>query len=221
MNIYKPYTYLIGWSKYNKWYYGVKFAKNCNPQDFWKKYFTSSKKVKQFRKKYGEPDIIQIRKTFKEANSARLWEHKVLRRLKVLCNEKWLNESDSISIPSQKGVNKSETHKQKISISNIGKHSTEHALYASECARIKNTGRKRPEHGILIKELWENGVYKLLKGESHPAYGKPKTEEHKKNLSKSTKYRQKACCIKCHKPNDNYIHEGIWLCHLANHHRNC
>jgi hypothetical protein len=91
MIIYKPYTYLIGWSKHNKWYYGVRYAKNCNPNDLWIKYFTSSKKVKEFRELYGEPDIKQIRKTFDNDKSAKLWEDKVLRRMEVHLNEKFLN----------------------------------------------------------------------------------------------------------------------------------
>ncbi len=64
MSIYIPYTYIIGWSLYNKYYYGVRYAKNCNPNDLWKTYFTSSKYVKEFRNNHGEPDIIQVRKTF-------------------------------------------------------------------------------------------------------------------------------------------------------------
>lgn len=49
-----PYTYLIGWSKLNKWYYGSRTAKNCHPSELWIKYFTSSKFVKEFRRLYGE-----------------------------------------------------------------------------------------------------------------------------------------------------------------------
>ena len=37
-----PYTYLIGWSKLDKWYYGCRYGINCHPDDFWKTYFTSS-----------------------------------------------------------------------------------------------------------------------------------------------------------------------------------
>ena len=91
MNIYRPYTYLIGWSKHNQWYYGVRYAKNCNPKDLWVKYFTSSKKVKEFCNEYGDPDIIQIRKTFTNPEMAKLWEDKVLRRMKVQSNDKFLN----------------------------------------------------------------------------------------------------------------------------------
>ncbi|MFA6198816.1 MAG: hypothetical protein WC679_00165 [Bacteroidales bacterium] len=61
---FKPYTYLIGWSTMNKFYYGVQYNKKANPDDLWKSYFTSSKIVQQFRKEFGEPDIIQFRKVF-------------------------------------------------------------------------------------------------------------------------------------------------------------
>jgi len=86
-----PYTYLIGWTKLGKFYYGVKFGRNCDPKTFWKNYFTSSKKVHELIKSAGDPDIIQIRKTFSSQKKAILWETKVLKRMKVLTNERWLN----------------------------------------------------------------------------------------------------------------------------------
>ena len=93
-----PYTYLIGWSKQNKFYYGVRYARNCDPSELWVTYKTSSKHVKNFISKHGNPDIIQIRKTFNTPDAARLWEHKVLRRLKVTSNDKYINQTDNISI---------------------------------------------------------------------------------------------------------------------------
>ncbi len=66
MNI--PYTYLIGWSKLNKWYYGCRCAQHCHPNDLWIKYFTSSLYVRQFRKLHGEPDVIKVRKIFQSIN---------------------------------------------------------------------------------------------------------------------------------------------------------
>jgi len=81
MNIYTPYTYLIGWSAQNKYYYGAKWAKNCNPKDLWVTYFTSSIHVKQFREQYGEPDVVQVRKCFKTKTEAHEWEAKVLSRI--------------------------------------------------------------------------------------------------------------------------------------------
>jgi len=93
-----PYTYFIGWSKHNKFYYGVRYAKNSNPKELWITYFTSSKHVKNYSAKYGNPDIIQIRKIFKNPDEARLWENRVLKRLKVVNNSKYLNATDNIAI---------------------------------------------------------------------------------------------------------------------------
>ena len=120
-NIYTPYTYLIGWSAHNKWYYGVRYAKGCHPSDLWVKYFTSSDKVKEFRQIYGEPDVIQIRKTFTTHDKARHHEGVVLRRLRVLNEEKWINECFistklNCKVPGSKsGVPKSDEHRRKIS----------------------------------------------------------------------------------------------------------
>ena len=89
---YKPYTYLIGWSHLQKYYYGVRFAKKTTPEDFWVTYFTSSKEVDKYRKLHGEPDILQVRKVFNTREDAIRWEQRVLQKLNVLKEEKWLNK---------------------------------------------------------------------------------------------------------------------------------
>lgn len=43
-----PYTYLIGWTEHNIWYYGVRYAIGCNPKELFLSYFTSSEYVKDF-----------------------------------------------------------------------------------------------------------------------------------------------------------------------------
>lgn len=93
-----PYTYLIGWSTHNKWYYGARYGKNCHPSDLWVKYFTSSNYVKKFRADFGEPDIIQIRKTFSTVEQCCLWEESVLRKLDCPSNSSWLNASRYIGL---------------------------------------------------------------------------------------------------------------------------
>jgi len=103
MTIYTPYTYLIGWSHLNKWYYGVRTANKhlclyesgCHPDEFWKTYFTSSPSVEDYLEIYGNPDVVQIRKTFKTRDEALIWESKVLKRLNVRENDTWLNKHDS------------------------------------------------------------------------------------------------------------------------------
>lgn len=92
MNIYKPFTYLIGWSNYNVWYYGVRYAKNCSTNDLWTIYFTSSKHVRAFRHLHGEPDVIQIRKVFESKHLAIEHEQKLIRRAKLHLNDNFLNK---------------------------------------------------------------------------------------------------------------------------------
>lgn len=109
-----PYTYLIGWSKFDKWYYGVRYARDCTPNDLWKKYFTSSDVVQKFREQYGEPDIIEVRKTFHDADSARLWEENILKRLKVKSSDRWLNKNDVHAPPILWGHTYNRGRKQSI-----------------------------------------------------------------------------------------------------------
>lgn len=79
-------------------------------------------------------------------------------------------------------VPKSEEHKLKISKGNKGKHKPEPALIASQAAAKVNTGKKRPEHGKRIKELWESGRYNNKSGKEHPRYGKKHSEETKAKI---------------------------------------
>jgi hypothetical protein len=89
-----PYTYLIGWSELDLWYYGVKFGKSADPALFWVNYFTSSKYVKSLREEFGEPDVREIRKTFESKESAAEWERKVIRRLGAVWSDKWINRGN-------------------------------------------------------------------------------------------------------------------------------
>ena len=87
-----PYTYLIGWSNFDKWYYGCRYAKNSTPEDLMTSYLTSSRTVKKFIDENGPPDVIQIRRVFNDPIDARLWESKVLDRLNAARNSKMLNK---------------------------------------------------------------------------------------------------------------------------------
>lgn len=144
----KPYTYLVGWSLLNTYYYGVRYAKNADPSDLWSTYFTSSKHVSQYRKQHGEPDIIEIRRTFDTKEAARKWEHKVLRRMKITTDRRWLNITDNISIKHppdhQKGEKNSMYGRKRsdTSLMNMKRIGSEHPLY----------GKKRPEHSKMMSE---------------------------------------------------------------------
>ena len=163
MTIY--YTYLIGWSKLNTYYYGVKYGKDSNPLNFWKTYFTSSKAVADFRKLNGEPDLLQIRKTFECAESARLWEHRVLKRMRVVYKSEWLNRTDNICFDP---VLMSEIGKTKTGDKNnfFGKtHSEEYKTKSSEKQKSLMSDEKRKRISDAIKRKHANGEYKHIYNE--------------------------------------------------------
>lgn len=183
----KPYTYLIGWSKLDTWYYGCRWSKDANPDDLWKTYFTSSKYVKEFAVNNGNPDIIEVRKVFYDADACRLWEHKVLRRMMVSNKTKWLNKTDSISIKYDVhpllGTNISEETKKKISEkaklrfssgvqkSNKGKKFGKQSAEFIEKRIAKLKGQKRPKQSE-----------KML-GSNNPMFGKKSALKEHSNES--------------------------------------
>ena len=169
MNIYTPYTYLIGWSTHNVWYYGRRTGKNCNPSDLWTTYFTSSKYVKQFRQQYGEPDVIQIRKTFSSKTQCCVWEEKVLQRISAATNSKFLNKRNGNSswdtsgiAPANKGKPRDLTTKQKISKTLSGRTLTD---------------THKENVGLALK-----GRVSPTKGKPGWSRGKQLSEEHKQRI---------------------------------------
>lgn len=157
--IYTPFTYLIGWKDLNLWYYGVRFARNCHPDDLWTTYFTSSKTVKQIREEYGDPDVVEIRQTFNDSLQARLWEETVLRRIKAVRDRRWLNKSNC----GKEFCNEqcSKEHRRKISISLKGSSfSEDHRKNLSEAMR----GRVAPNKGVPHSEETKSKISKSLTG---------------------------------------------------------
>lgn len=192
MNIYSPYTYLIGWSKLNKWYYGVRFAKNCSPNDLWKTYFTSSKYVKKFKEENGDPDVISIRKVFKSAQEAINWEDRVIMKMKLYLRDDFLNMNRSkgfmLSPETIQRINSCEKRAQKISKTKRGKKlSLAHVeksrnglkqYYASLPQELKSKSiytRKKMSEAALKKNIGFSIVFTC------PKCGK---ESQKANISK-------------------------------------
>jgi hypothetical protein len=90
-----PYTYLLYCVPTNQYYYGVRWAKNCSPSDFWCTYFTSSRYVRKLVSTHGKDAFtFEIRKTFTTPSSAKKWERKVLHRLGVALRNDFLNKHD-------------------------------------------------------------------------------------------------------------------------------
>lgn len=184
MPIYTPYTYFIEWSSLNVKYYGVRFAKTtnclyesgCHPDDFWVTYFTSSKLVKDFIRKNGDPDIVRIDKTFKSSEEARDYEHSILTFLDVKHNSCWLNKSSGKCLETSGP--KSEETKLKISRKQKGvkrgSPTVEHRNKISKSLR----GRK-----VTRTEEHQAKLAATRRG--------PKTELHKERISQAMKNKLK------------------------------
>ena len=176
-----PFTYLVKHLPTKKYYYGVKFRKGCHPNDLWTKYFTSSKKVKGLIKRYGKKSFIfEIRKTFKTQKQAREWEHKVLRRLKVIYRNDFLNQSDNLHIDPKI-----------ISKSKIGKKNPMYGVKMSDehKNKIKNALIKRykkiPHHTIGRKHTpaFLKFLSRINKGKNNKMYGVKMSKESRKKMS--------------------------------------
>lgn len=88
-----PYTYKLIFKPTGQYYYGVRYAKGCNPSDLWDKYFTSSKHIHKLIKEYGlNSFILKITKTFENKVDAINYEHLVLSRVKADKNGKFINK---------------------------------------------------------------------------------------------------------------------------------
>jgi hypothetical protein len=154
------YTYLIGWSHHNKWYYGVRYSKNCEIGDIWKTYFTSSKYVKKFREQFGEPDIVEIRKIFKNKQEALIWETKVLTRLKVIRDDKWLNQTTNKAIDNSKWVPTEEQERNR-------REKLSEALKGKKLSEAHKLAQSR---GKMGRTWWNNGIEEI-KSKYHPGEG--------------------------------------------------
>jgi hypothetical protein len=130
-----PYTYLIGWTNLDRWYYGVQYSSKCHPSQLLVSYFTSSKNVTKMIIDHGMPDVMMIRKTFNDVETARTWEHTVLRRLDVVNSQKWINQTDNISFPVFSGK-EHHTYGQKRELHplfGITRPKISHARGAAQC----------------------------------------------------------------------------------------
>ena len=168
----KPFTYLIGWSDVDKYYYGVKYADGCSAKDLWKSYFTSSDRVATMRESHGDPDIVQVRKEFKTKSQAIEWEHRVLRRMKVCSREDFLNQSSGKASGNYQRL---PHHRERLA--ELGRENKNLVPYqfkkGHKSIRYADTSFKQSES--RKKFLKENPPV----GEKNSFFGKKHTEEFK------------------------------------------
>ena len=182
---YLPYTYLIGWSTLNKWYYGVEYGIKkipcANPNNLWTTYFTSSNLVKYYCKTYGDPNIIQIRKIFcigsiEERLEASInWEKRVLSKIDIT-QSLWLNgriggnigpivyKKMSMLRYGVENMAQSPEIKEKIKITNLSRYGVEHPSYSAELMQKKkenNIKKYGVDCNLSLPHVREKAAYTL------------------------------------------------------------
>jgi len=161
-----PYVYLIGWKKLDVWYGGVRYKKDCTPDDLFKTYFTSSKYVKRFIEEHGYPDHKEIIKVFTDSREARDFEQTFLTQNDVLNKENWLNRAIGGHFVGTHGPLSEET-KRKISKAHKGK----------KCKPISE------EQKIKQKETYKRNYY----ADFEKSFAKKSKEQKGKIVSLQTK----------------------------------
>lgn len=190
------YTYILKCNVTEEFYYGCRYAKNSTPDDFWVSYFTSSKYVKELLIKYGKESFsYQIRKISDNNGIIQNWEHKVLRRLKVIDRADFLNRTDNKSISSEDSAKGA---KNRLPLS------TEDREKLGERMRKLNSGRKRTEewkiaHSKLMMERQKDGGFKLGKKEDINTRKKKSNSKLGKSSGMLGKSFPLCSCVICHK----------------------
>ena len=175
---YLAYTYIIGWKKEQKFYYGVRWdnirLKKSPEEDLWITYFTSSKnQVPVMRTLYGEPDLIKIHRKFENKQEAILFEEQML--LRFIHSSKrhlWLNETANKAIPMTSKIRK------KLSKIQTGKKQKDKTIQK----RVQSLkGRKNYNNGFQTKRFKPGNEPKgWIIGTLHKL-----TEKHKLKIRKS------------------------------------
>ena len=212
----KPYTYLIKHKPTDTVYYGFRSANKKEPHnDLWHDYFTSSPKVKQLIEETGvESFDVQVRKVFETKEDAGKWETKVLRRCKVLHNNKWINqnitgyivptlESNKKISDYHKGKPKTEEHKKNMSLAQKGKPKKS-TVYQSEEYREKMSKAKSGEgngrYGLEVSNKTRKKISEANKGNTAHNKGVPMSPEMKARISATKKANAKyITCEHCSK----------------------
>lgn len=191
------YTYLIGWRNLDVWYYG--YRNRDNPEsDLWVEYFTSSKYVKEFREKNGEPDVIRVHRIFPDKKSAMVYEDRFLYKVKAVRSSRWLNRGrrgiefrspEKFSMESRKRMSDSQkayrAANKKVTTSRMSENARR------QIERVNELGLRAswtPERKRRISEG--------LKGNKNRT-GLKNSEEQNRKIADSAKYRPMACCAIC------------------------
>ena len=138
------YTYCVTHIPTGSKYYGVRTKPGCDPSDLWTTYFTSSRLVHEMIARDGLSSFMfEVRREFDDPKDAMIWEDRVLRRLKVLYRDDWLNRTIGGKLFCAPTKHTDAT-KAKMSAARVGRTISE-ATKAKH--RTNNTGDTNPFYG--------------------------------------------------------------------------
>jgi hypothetical protein len=202
----KPYTYLIKHKPTGKVYYGYRSANKVDPhEDLWQQYFTSSPKVQQLIEETGRDSFeVEIRQTFETKEQASIWETKVLRRCKVLTDDRWINQNIAgYVVPTEesnrkigefhKDKPKTEEHKRNLSKSQKGSKRPWSVKNLPKDVSGENNGMFGKNHSDETKRLIgeKNRAAQLAKGDDHPMKKIEWTEERRKAMGDKSRGKKR------------------------------
>ncbi len=181
----------------------MRAANKVDPeQDLWYHYFTSSPKVQQLIEQTGRDSFdVEIRKIFETKEQAVTWETRVLRRCRVLEDDRWINQNVAgYIVPTEesrkkisdfhKGKSKSEEHREKIRQGNLGKKKPPRTEeYRALMSKLKS-GANNPMYGKGCTPERAAKIGAANKGKTPVNKGVPMSEEQKAIL-RATKERNK------------------------------
>ena len=152
--IYNPYFYIIQHISSGKYYAGVKYSKNSNPDNLLKfdGYHTSSEIVKQIILEEGlESFIIRKIKVFENASQALVYELRFLKRVNAAFNDNFLNRSNN----SMNALNADYEKRKQTCLENFG---CEHPMQSPEIREkhkqtcLENFGYENPNQSPEVRE---------------------------------------------------------------------
>lgn len=179
-----PFTYLITHKPSGMKYYGVRYKRDCSPNDLWTTYFTSSKVVKRMIKQYGKDSFAyEIRNVFTSALDATVWEAKVHRRLRVDLREDWINQHAQSCDFNFYGHSHSSKTKEKIRRKmKARKLSAEHRRRISEASIIDRQRRRDVGWKMPVEDVERRAAQR--RGKRRPGWVRKKISEGKKGTKR-------------------------------------
>jgi len=158
----KSYTYRIKFIPTGEYYYGVRYAKDCDPSELWKTYFTSSLIVRNLIRQYGKELFhVEIRKIFDTPDKAIAWESKVNKYTRKWPN--YLNRTDAKSIGNEFGKKGGLIGGHEAYERQVGIHSPEWAPNKSKYGKIGGQASVDKQVGLHDPtKPWLNSPSKML-----------------------------------------------------------